>query len=59
MFAEYVNVPRAIGAVVSSRLATLHELDTIYGIEDLYALLEILSVDAHNQKVLAQENKQE
>jgi hypothetical protein len=40
-----------VGAVVSSRLATLHELDTVYGTEDLYVLLEIISVDNHNQRV--------
>jgi len=56
---EYVNVPRALGAVISSRLATLHELDTVYGTEDLYALLEIVSVDSHNQRIAAQENIKE
>lgn len=34
---------------MSSRLATLFELDTVYGSEDLYALLEIVAVDRHNQ----------
>ena len=46
-----MNVPRVIAAVVSSRLATLVELDTVLGAEDLYMLLEILTVDAHNQRV--------
>jgi hypothetical protein len=40
--------------VVSSRLATLAELQTIYGTEDLYAFLEIISVDAFNQAVANQ-----
>jgi len=37
--------------VVSSRLATLHELDTVYGIEDLWSLLEVITVDNHNTRL--------
>jgi hypothetical protein len=44
-------VPRTIATVVSSRHATLHELDTVYGLEDLWLLLEIITVDAHNTAV--------
>ncbi|OIQ97218.1 hypothetical protein GALL_207720 [mine drainage metagenome] len=43
------NVPRALAAVISARLATLAELETRLGAEDLYDLLEILAVDAHNR----------
>jgi 4-diphosphocytidyl-2C-methyl-D-erythritol kinase len=39
-----------IGAVVSRRLATLHELDTVYGTQDVYDLMEIAAVDDYNQK---------
>ena len=49
VYAEYVNVNGAIGAVISSRLATMHELDTIYGTEDLYDFLEIIVTDSHNE----------
>ena len=35
--------------VVSSGLATLHELQTVYGVEDCYNLAEIVSVDNHNR----------
>jgi hypothetical protein len=49
-----VNVPRTIGAVISSRLATLVELDTVLGMEDVYDLLEIISVDAHNKHIASQ-----
>lgn len=31
--------------------ATLHELQTIYGLEDMYDLLEIAQVDAYNEGV--------
>jgi hypothetical protein len=50
-------VAAAIGTVVSSRLATLHELDTVYSTEDLYALLEIIAVDAHNKRLAAKANE--
>lgn len=47
-------MPRSIGAVVSRRLATLHELQTVYGQEDLHDLLEIIIVDSHNERVASQ-----
>lgn len=46
---EYVNTPRLIGALVSGKLATLWELQSIYGIMDAYNLLEILKVDQVNE----------
>ena len=45
-------MPRILGTVLSRGFATLHELDTIYGTEDLFDLLEIISVDAHNERIL-------
>lgn len=55
---NYENVPSTIATIVSSRLATLSELDTVYGTEDLWRLLEINTVDNYNQMVInrAQEN---
>jgi hypothetical protein len=35
--------------VISSRYATLVELQTVLGTEDLYDLLEVISVDRYNQ----------
>ena len=49
---DYANVPGAIGRLVSRRMATLHELGTVYGAQDLYDMLEILAVDAYNENVL-------
>lgn len=37
--------------MISARLATLHELDTVYGLEDLYTLGEILIVDGLNREI--------
>jgi hypothetical protein len=50
-YAEYVNVPRSIGTVVSARLATMAELNTTLGSEDVLDMLEILGVDEHNKRV--------
>lgn len=46
---EYKNVPKTIGTVVSSGLASLTELTTTLGLEDLWVLLEINSVDSYNK----------
>jgi hypothetical protein len=47
-YLQYKNVPRVIGILISSKMATLHELETVYDIEGAYDMLEILSVDAFN-----------
>jgi hypothetical protein len=38
---------------VSARMATLHELQTVYGVADAYNMLEVLNVDLHNHRVAA------
>jgi len=43
-----VNLPIGMAHIISRGLASLHELQTIYGSEDFYNLLEIAAVDAHN-----------
>lgn len=40
--------------MISAGKATLHELQTVYGTKDLYDLLEIVIVDAHNEWLAAQ-----
>lgn len=42
-------MPRSIGAVVSGKLATLVDCDTTLSLQDVYDLLEIMAIDAHNQ----------
>ena len=49
---DYLNVPRSIATVVSSRHATLHELDTVYSVQDLWELLEIITVDSYNTNLV-------
>ena len=45
-------MPAVIGTIVSARLATLRQLQTVYGVEDAYTLLEIIAVDSHNQRII-------
>lgn len=49
---EYQNIPRVIGIVMSSDKAKLHELDTVYSVEDVYDMLEVIQIDAHNQALM-------
>jgi hypothetical protein len=37
--------------VISAQHATLHELDTVYGVADLYRLAEVIRVDNFNQRL--------
>lgn len=39
--------------VVSSGLATMADLSTVLGVEDLCDLIEIARVDVHNRRVMA------
>lgn len=50
-------MPQAIGRVVSLRMATLNELQTVYGSEDFYDLLEIMAVDSFNENVMSSEQR--
>ncbi len=47
--AEYLNLPRTIATVLSARMATIVELDTALGTQDLYDLLEVIAVDNYNR----------
>lgn len=38
-----------VAAVVAAGDATLHELDTVYSLEDLWTLFEIRKVAQHNE----------
>lgn len=43
-------MPQSVGVVVSSKLATLRELQSVYDLEDLYNFLEIIAVDLYNRR---------
>lgn len=44
------------GTLVSRRFATLHELDTVYGLEDVYDMMEIIAVDSYNQSLMSEKD---
>ena len=46
-----------IAAVISGKVATLHECETIYSVEDIYLMLEIMAVDAHNRRAAVEDAK--
>jgi hypothetical protein len=39
-----------VGLVISHRLATVNELETVYSMEDVYLFMEILAVDRYNAR---------
>jgi len=48
-------VPPTIATAVSSRLASLAELDSVLGLEDLWWILEVNAVDTHNHNEMQKE----
>lgn len=45
--------------VVLSAKATLHELQTVYSLRDLYDFLEIIAVENHNNRLMARHREAE
>ena len=46
---EYPTVPGIIGVIITRQLATLHELQTVYSIDDAADLYEIAAVNNYNE----------
>jgi hypothetical protein len=42
--------------VISAKMASMSELNTLLGAEDVYDLLEIITVDAHNNSLMAKKD---
>jgi hypothetical protein len=42
------------GVVISENKATLYELQSVYGVRDLFDICEVIAVTAFNRRVLAQ-----
>lgn len=55
------NVPRLIAFVLTMERpqVTLHELQTVYSLEDVYKLIEVGMVDAHNARLVAKRQQEE
>ena len=49
---EYENVPPTVATAFSSGRASMTELTTTLGLEDLYDILEVLAVDARNARTV-------
>jgi hypothetical protein len=50
---NYANICGILGTLISNKLATLNELQTVYGLEDAYLLYEILSVNSYNERIIS------
>lgn len=50
--AETLNVSSVVYQVIVAKSATLHELSTIYSLEDALNLLEIHQVEAYNKQLM-------
>lgn len=48
----YPNVPKSIGAVLSNGKASMRDVGEFLSVEDVYDLIEITVVDAHNFRLL-------
>ena len=46
---DYPTVPGMIGVIITRRLATLHELQTVYSLDDAADLYEIAAVNNYNE----------
>ena len=54
---SYPNLSPQIGSVIGNKLATLYEIQTIYGSEDLFDLYEVILVKLHNENVIYDRKK--
>lgn len=46
---DFPNVDQLIGSIVAAKFATLHELKSVYTLEDAYDLFEIIAVTRYNE----------
>jgi hypothetical protein len=46
-----------VGVIVARRLATLHELETVYSYEDALNMAEIIAVQNYNEWAAAEKGK--
>lgn len=54
---QCVNIPLLITILVNNKMATYHELDTFYSLEDAWNLLEILQVSRYNENKLMEHSR--
>lgn len=56
---EYPNVPVLFGLLISQRICTLHELRTIYTLEDAMYMYEAIMVPKYNEWREIEANKRQ
>lgn len=57
--AEYPNVSGLIGTIITHKLATLYELQTIYSYEDALDMYEVICVNNYNERqIIKHQQKQ-
>ncbi len=49
---DYVNVPPSLGMAISGHPGLLGPLTSTLGLEDLYDILEVRRIDAHNMRTI-------
>jgi hypothetical protein len=54
---DYPTIPPIIGVIVTRKLATLYELQTVYSIDDAADLYEIAAVNNYNEWRASEEAK--
>lgn len=54
---EYPTLPAILGVVISEKMATLFELQTIYSYEDMEQMYETISVNNYNEWLMMEEAK--
>lgn len=52
MLIEYPNVLPIFATLISKKMATLHELRTIYSYGDCLDMMEIITVDNYNEYMI-------
>ena len=50
-----MNISAPIATLLSKRMSTLHELDTVYGVRDVYDMLEVVTIDDYNNALANRE----
>jgi len=49
-------MPQLCAILISNKMATLHELRTVYSLEDAYAMIDIIRVDAYNKQLMSEDD---
>jgi hypothetical protein len=54
---DFQNIDGFIGAIVADGKATLHELKTVYTLEDAFLMWEVIAVTRYNEHLAIEHSK--